>query len=301
MPLGSADVVNYLLAAALPVLLLLFFSLFRSHYLRAVERAISADAPAPGSSSEPSPVTLPHQPVVLVSEHPAAERISAGPDLLAAQREEAAYRTALVLSGLLFVALGALLMWWGHRYQGDRGAVGVAYVWTLPGILLIVVFVRRGWIAVIGSVMIWLSVGVLFLRAGLGVSVSNLTLFQVVIALAGPPTVAVGLLALRATRPILVGLVPMVLVWGGLSLTVGTAALGFGITSEGGYTWRLIAAGFAGPALGIGLAIRQIRRGLTKGSVVLLVALILGGRCLQASAASASPVRSSREWASTAW
>ena len=50
MPLRYEDVELYVLAAAVPVVLLSLFSLFRWHYLRAVERAIHAEAPASGSS-----------------------------------------------------------------------------------------------------------------------------------------------------------------------------------------------------------------------------------------------------------
>ena len=37
------------------------------------------------------------------------------------------------------MALAAVLIWWGHRYQGTRAAVSIAYWCTLAGILLIFV------------------------------------------------------------------------------------------------------------------------------------------------------------------
>ena len=44
MPLRFADVALYLIAAAIPLVLLALFSVFRWRYLRAVERAIHADS-----------------------------------------------------------------------------------------------------------------------------------------------------------------------------------------------------------------------------------------------------------------
>lgn len=279
MPPRYADVELYVLAAAVPVFLLALFSLFRWRYLQAVERAIHAEAPASDFGSEPSPGSLP--PLMLVSEHPAAGRIPRGPGLLVAQREEAAYRTALALSGLLFVALAAILMWWGHRHLGPRAAVYIAYWCTLPGILLIFVFVRRSWIAAIGSLMIWLSVGFLLNLVWLRIPVSNtLALLPGAIDFVGPATLTVGLLALRATRPILVGLVPMVLVWLVTIVAASIALDAFGVTLDGGVSSRAIAGGLAATVLGIALAVRQIRRGLSMGSVLLLIGLTLGGAVL---------------------
>jgi hypothetical protein len=278
VPLRYADVELYVLAAAVPALLLALFSLFRWRYLRAVERAIHAQGPASDFNGEPSPGSLPHQPLKLVSEHPAARSIRRGPDLLVAQRDEAAYRTALALSGLLFVALAALLTYWGWRHQGTRAAVSLAYWCTLPGILLIAVFVRRAWMAAIGAVMIWLSVGFLLHLVWLRISVGNtLALLPGAIDFVGPATLTVALLALRATRPILVGLVPLVLVWLVATVALGSALNAFGIALEGAFTPRAIAGGVAAAVLGIGLAVRQIRRGLLKESVVLLIGLTLGG------------------------
>lgn len=279
MPPRYADVELYVLAAAVPIFLLALFSLFRWRYLQAVERAIHAEAPASDFGSEPSPGSLP--PLMLVSEHPAAGRIPRGPGLLVAQREEAAYRTALALSGLLFVALAAILMWWGHRRLGPRAAVYIAYWCTLPGILLIFVFVRRSWIAAIGSLMIWLSVGFLLNLVWLRIPVSNtLALLPGAIDFVGPATLTVGLLALRATRPILVGLVPMVLVWLVTIVAASIALDAFGVTLDGGVSSRAIAGGLAATVLGIALAVRQIRRGLSMGSVLLLIGLTLGGAVL---------------------
>jgi hypothetical protein len=282
VPLRFADVVLYLLAAAIPLVLLTLFSLFRWRYLRAVERAIHAEAPTADFSSEPSPRGLSHEPLILVSEHPAAGRIPAGPGLLVARREEAAYRTALALSGLLFVTLATLLIWWGRRDLGARAAVSVAYWCTLPGILLVAVFVRRAWIAAIGAVTIWLAVGFLLHLVWLRISVSNtLGLLPGTMEFVGPLTLMVGLLALRATRPILVGLVPLVLMWL-VTLVAGAAALdAFGITiNSRGFTSRAIAGGLLANLLGIGLAVWQIRRGLPKGSLILLIGLTLGGALL---------------------
>jgi hypothetical protein len=282
VPLRYADVVLYVMAAAIPLVLLALFGLFRWRYLRAVERAIHADAPLPDFSSGPSPRGLSHQPLILVSEHPAAGRIPAGPGLLVAQREEAAYRAALVLSGLLFVALTTLLIWWAHRDLGARAAVSLAYSCTLPGILLVAVFVRRAWIAAIGAVTIWLAVGLLLNVVWLRISVSNtLGFLPDAMEFVGPLTLMVGLLALRTTRPILVGLVPLVLVWLVEMVVLAAALDAFGITiKEGDFTPRAIAGGLLAAVLGLGLAVWQIRSGLSKGSLILLIGLTLGGALL---------------------
>jgi hypothetical protein len=66
--MSFADVNLYLMAAAVPVVLLVLFTLFRWRYLRIVERVIHAGAPVSDSSSEVSPHRLPRQPLVLVSE-----------------------------------------------------------------------------------------------------------------------------------------------------------------------------------------------------------------------------------------
>jgi len=282
MPLRFADVALYAITAAIPLVLLALFSLFRWRYLRAVERAIHAEAPAQDLGSEPSPGGLSHQPLILVSEHPSAERLPAGPGLLAARREEAAYRTALALSGLLFVALATLLIRWGYSHLGARAAVSNAYWCTLPGILLIAVFVRRAWIAAIGAVTIWLAVGLLLHLVWLRISVSNtLGLLPGAMEYVGPLTLMVGLLALRATRPILVGLVPLFVVWL-VTAVAGSAALdASGITiNAGDLTSRAIAGGLLATALGIGFAVWQIRRGLRKGGLILSLGLTLGGALL---------------------
>ena len=230
-----ADVALYLIAAAIPLVLLALFGVFRWRYLRAVERAIHAGAPAPDFSSEPSPRGLAHQPLILINEHPAAGRDPGRPGLLAARREEAAYRTALALSGLLFVALAALLIRWGYLDMGARAAVSIAYWCTLPGILLIAVFVRRAWIAAIGAVTIWLAVGLLLHLVWLRISVSDtLGLLPGAMGFVGPLTLTAGLLALRATRPVLVGLVPAGPRLAGHGVWPGCRVDAFGITVNAG-------------------------------------------------------------------
>jgi hypothetical protein len=281
VPLPYADIALYVMAAAVPAVLLALFSLFRWRYLRAVARAIYGETPASDFTTEPTPGSLPHQPLTVVSEHRSDARIAAGPELVVARREEAAYRTALALSGLVFVALAALVTYWGQRHQGTRAAVSIAYWCTLPGILLIAVFVRRAWIAVIGAVTIWLAVALLLHLVWLRISVSDtLTLVPGAIGLVGPATLTAGLLALRAARPILVGFVPLVLVWMVTSVAGAAALDAVGITLEGGFTPRAIAGGLTAAGLGMGLAVWQIRRGLSKGSVILLAGLTLGGALL---------------------
>lgn len=279
MSLRYADLALYFITAAIPLVLLALFGVFRWRYLRVVERAIHAEAPAPDFFSEPSPRGPSHQPLILVSEHPAAGRIPAGPGLLVAQGEEAAYRTVLALSGLLFVALATLLIRWGFRDLGARAAVSNAYWCTLPGILLIAVFVRRAWIAAIGAVTIWLAVGLLLHLVWLRISVSNtLGLLPGAMEYVGPLTLMVGLLALRATRPILVGIVPLFLVWLVMMVAISAALDASGITiNAGDFTSRAIAGGLLAEILGIGLAVWHIRHGLLKGALILLIGLILGG------------------------
>jgi hypothetical protein len=280
MPLRYADVFVYLVAAAVPLALLALFSVFRWYYLRAVDRAIHAEPPAADFSSGPPPGSLPHAPLTLVDEYPTRAAIPE-PGLVVARREESAYRAALALSGLLFVVLAALLTWWGQLYQGNRAAASIAYSCTLPGILLMVVFLRRSWIAAVAWLTTWLAVGLLLHVVWLRIPVSNtVSLFPGAMALAGPPTLTAGLLALRATRPVLVGLVPLVIVWLVMLVAMATAFNALGVTFEGAVTPRAVAAGLAATLVGIGLAAWQIRRGLPKGSLVLMFGLMLAGTVL---------------------
>ena len=181
----------------------------------------------------------------------------------------------------MFVALAAVLIWWGHRYQGPRAAVSIAYWCTLPGILLIVAFVRRSWSAAIGLLIIWLAVGFLVHRVWLRIAVSDtLPLFLSAMGFVGPPTLTAGLLALRATRPLLVGLVPIVLGWLVTALVLAAVLDAAGVTLNAGISLRAYAGGVAATVLGTGLAVWQIRRGLRKGSLVLLIGLTLLGPAL---------------------
>jgi len=282
MPLRYADVLLYVVAAAVPVFLLALFSLFRWYYVRAVDRAIHNEGSPPGLAIEPLPASVPHQPLMLVNEHPAESRIAAGQELLVARREEAAYRRALALSGLVFVALAALLIWWGRLFQGNRAAVSIAYWCTLPGVLLIVAFVRRSWSGAIGLLMIWLAVGFLVHRVWLRIAVSDtLPLFLSAMGFVGPPTLTAGLLALRATRPVLVGLVPLVLIWLILAGVIAAVLAAVGVTVNLGISLLpAFAGGTVAAVVGTGLAIWQIRRGLRTSSVVLLIGLLLAGPLL---------------------
>jgi hypothetical protein len=281
MPLRYADVALYVLAAAVPVVLLSLFGLFRWRYLRVVERALYAEGAASDWGRGASQYGIPNQPLTLVSERPVEATIDAGSQFLVAQREESAYRAALVLSGLVFVALAALLIWWGQTPRGNRAAVSIAYWCTLPGTVLVLVFAGRSWRATIASLIAWLAVGFLLHRVWLRISVSDtLTLFLSAIGFIGPPTLTVGLLALRAIRPVLVGLVPMVFVWL-VTILAAAAVLGAaGISPDASVTPRAIAGGLAAAVLGIGLAVWQIRRELLTGSLALFIGLMLGGALL---------------------
>jgi hypothetical protein len=277
MPLHYADLEVYILAAALPVLLLALFGLFRWRYLQVVEQAISADVRGPDADSSAPAQEIPYRPLVLVKERLTEGKVHAGPELRVAQREEAAYRSAFVVSGLVFVALAALLIWWGQKPVGNRAAVSIAYSCTLPAIVLVLAFASRGWRAAIAWTIVWLSVGFV-VHLFLGISGSDqLGLIPGAIGFIGPPTLTVGLLAHRATRPVLVGLVPIVFVWLVMSMAAAAALAAVGISLDGGFTSRAIVAGLAAAALGIGLAVRLIRRHLSSGSVLLLVGLTVGG------------------------
>ena len=76
---------------------------------------------------------------------------------------------------------------------------------------------------------------------------------------------------------------PLFLVWLVTAVAMAAALDAVGITlNAGDVTPRAIAGGLAATVLGIGLAVWQIRRGLRKGSLVLLIGLTLGGVLLGA-------------------
>ncbi len=103
--------------------------------------------------------------------------------------------------------------------------------------------------------MIWLAVGFLVHQVWLRISVSDtLPLFLSAMGFVGPPTLTAGLLALRATRPVLVSLVPIVLVWLITALVMAAVFDAVGITIDAGISLRAYVLGLAATVLGTALA-----------------------------------------------
>src|SRR5262249_4409616 len=152
-----------------------------------------------------------------------------------------------------------------------RAAVALAFFSTLPSLCLAVAFARfraRAWPIAAAA---WLLAGFLLLvlslrvpwRSALSIMVDGITFASFALACVLP-------LALRTTRALLVGFVPLVGLWVTLSTAAGLGIAALGLDLARGITLRAVLIGFATMTIAVAIAVREIRRGAVRRLVMLL-------------------------------
>ena len=134
------------------------------------------------------------------------------------------------------------------------------------------VFLRARWVSWLLAGGCWASGGLLLLVGPLDVPWSNAgRAFYAGVDYASIALVAVGLLVIRTTRSLLVGFVPLVGLWLGLSFVLAVFLHAVGINLK--WTIASTAAGLLAAVLGIALGVREIRRGVRVRFVATLLAI----------------------------
>jgi hypothetical protein len=189
-------------------------------------------------------------------------------------------RAALVAAGTVYIVAAAAVVWYGQRAAGSdaRAAWFLAYFSSLTGVFLLVAFTGRDWRS-------WAVAGAGWFGGAFVLLVWPLHLKPLVairgiangMGYASLPLIVVAPLALRVTRPLAVGFVPLV----GLYFVCAVAASFllelFGISLAGRYTPELVVGGSLAALAGITIAIRQIRRRVRPAFVFSLVAMLILG------------------------
>ena len=154
----------------------------------------------------------------------------------------------------------------------------LAFFSTLPSLYVAVAFTRaRARVRLIVAVA-WLFAGFFLLTAGLRVP-WRLALSIIVdgITFAASALVCVIPLTLRTTRRLLVGFVPLVGLWVAIGTLLGLGMAALGLDIMGGLTLRASLLGLIASALGIAIAVREIRRGAVRRVVILLGSVFVIG------------------------
>ena len=269
----------HLTAAALPLVLFGAYALFRKLYIRALGRAIYAPASAldlasPASTPPPSPLSIRRIDADTVAARvppPAADE---------ARREAAAAQLAYAASGAAFVLMGAALIYHGLRLSGQtwRAAIVLASLNTLVGLVLILMFLRPRRLAAVLLIVLWVGC---YFAVAVGVARTSWAIAANVLVGSIPITMSLPIVmivpfALRTMRPLVVAFVPVVTLW--IVLITGLALVldPLDLQLTDGFTPRATLGGLVAFALGLALAVREIRRGLRAGFVVAWIAALAG-------------------------
>ena len=269
----------HLTAAALPLVLFGAYALFRKLYIRALGRAIYAPASAldlasPASTSPPSPLSIRR-----IDADTVAARVQP-PTAGEARHEAAAAQLAYAVSGAAFVLLGAALIYHGLRLSGQtwRAAIVLASLNTLVGLVLILMFLRPRRLAAVLLIVLWVGC---YFAVAVGVARTSWAIAANVLVGSIPITMSLPIVmivpfALRTMRPLVVAFVPIVTLW--IVLITGLALVldPLDLQLTDGFTARATLGGLVAFALGLALAVREIRRGLRAGFVVAWIAALAG-------------------------
>jgi len=277
----NAELAPYLIAAGFPVLLLTAFAIFRLRYLRLVERAIHG-----GPTVADSGDSLPHRridipPIALEWIDAAADHgYSDVPSLITAQRYTRNVRASHMISGCVYLVIAAAIVWRGQLAHGvgANAAAMLGYFSTLPSLIIVLAFGRQRWPIWIAVATGWAAIGCVLLlwpihltwTAAFGVMLSGLEFASLAV-------ISVALLSLRITRSLLLGFVPIITLWMALATAEGMLLQSLGLDLSGGFTLRNVSLGIVAGALGIGVMVRQIRRGVRRSFIALLTALVAVG------------------------
>ncbi len=266
----------YLFAAIFPAGLLTLYALFRWRYVNAIkntiyppmETAFDVQSGAASSGYRP-PLTLEWtEPAGIPEQLPLnlAESLAATQDI----------RGRFFVAGAAYLIVAAIVVWHGQQPNvGSRPAVALAYASTLPSVFVLLAFLRRSWRTWLLTGIGYAAAGFLLLVGPLGVSWRNSpgALYGFV-DLASYALLAVGLLVWRQTRTLLVGFVPLIGLWFGLTAlwVVLLPVIGMNLDDlEDALSASIAGWGLAGVVLGLALAVRQIRRGVRVRFVIVLV------------------------------
>jgi hypothetical protein len=270
-----------IVSATLPVALIVSLLVFRWHYLRVVRRTMYAAGGVAPERGKPPPLERSRpEPLVLARCDAATFRDDLPSRALTAAIHDArAVRTVLVVTGAVFVLIAAVLVAYGQAAHFDaRVAVTLAYFSTIAGSVIVLAFARSSVSGIVMAASIWLGVGLLYLAVVLALPWSLMpSLIWSGVGFSAAPLAAVGLLALKRLRPLLVAFVPMVGLWLLLSgLAIGVLEL-LEVTFETRPSPMAVAIGLLNLVIGVGLAVHLLRRGVSRRSVMLLAATAATG------------------------
>lgn len=274
------ELVSYAVGLAPPIVLWLLYAAFRWRYLQDVRRTTYSPT-VPESLRLGAPRTGLDPPLTIRWIDADAEARKPPPLRLVDARGEAwMTRAAFAGAGAVYILSAAAVVWHGQRAAGfnANAASAIAYASSLAGVFLIVAFVGRGWRSWMAAGTGWIGVAFVLLvwplHATPLVAIRTIAMDMVH---ASVPLVTLAPLALRITRPLIVGFMPLVGLY-----AVCTAAAMFllqmlGVSLAGHYTPQLVAGGTLAAVVGIAVAVRQIRRGVRRGFVLSLAAMSILG------------------------
>jgi hypothetical protein len=267
----------YLFVVIFPAGLLALYALFRWRYVNAIKNTIyppmatAFDVESSAASSGyRAPLTLKWtEPAGIPEQLPCnlAEALAATRDI----------RGRFFVAGAAYLIAAAIVVWHGQQPNiGSRAAVSLAYWSTLPSVFVLLAFLRPGWRTWLFTGIGYAAAGLLLLIGPLGVSWRNaLGALYAGVDYASYALVAVGLLVWRKTRTLLVGFVPLIGLWFGLTALCVVLLQAIGISLDdlqGALSVSIAGWGLAAVALGLALGVRQIRRGLHVRFVLALIA-----------------------------
>lgn len=272
--MSTSDLLPYLAAAGLPLLLLALYALFRWRYLRSVGRHLYTSAGVARQSQPAEPGAIPNAPSRLDSRieiKPAdAADVATWPrpaSLVDAYSKTRAMRAAFAVSGVVFTLCAGAIVWYLLTAHGQRLQVGlaIASLSTFSGLFVTLVFARLGWARSFGAVVAWAVLQLVILVGAAQVSLPIAwDLLLQTIPLNSAPLLGVGLLALRTTRILTVALMPAL----GLLIVLTTGVvviLGMiGLRVEGTPSMSSALLGAVAAVIGIVVVVWRIRRGLNR-------------------------------------
>lgn len=273
----------YLLVVIFPAGLLALYALFRWRYVAAIKNTIY---PPIEVEFDTTPRAVPRASVGPLAVNQAAQTPPS--ELARAELAQALaitqhVRSRLLASGVVFLLLAALIAWYGQRlvWESRAAAAALAYSSTLPSIFVILAFFRPNWRTWLLVGIAWAVAGFLLLAGPFDVPWRN----AIVATYAAVDTtsyalVAILLVTLRRTRTLLAGFVPLIGVWFLLTMLFMLLLRALGLNAEevlAAASGWLVSLALVALALGIWLAVRQIRRGLTVRFLLALVAMLAVG------------------------
>jgi len=274
------SLIPYATALALSAILGLLLLAFRWRYLRYIRHTIYSPFGAEPLDETEVPAAFSGPPLTVAWIEAADQAAQPEPAAFTGARAETrTLRASFAAAGAIYTAAAAAVVFYGARtaHFSITAAVWLGYASTLVGLTLVLAFGGYAWKTWIAAVAAWCAGGFAILVA-LGVKpLAALSAVATSLNYTSIPLLMVAPLTLRMLRPLIIGFVPMVGLYIVCVLLIELMLQLAGLTFSGHYTATGVAGGSLTALIGIGVAVWQIRKGLSSGFVLTLAAMLASG------------------------